>query len=277
METTTLETAVELQTEVLTPVEPAPEPWPKGFSVRLLPGATLPKAKSFRVSSKISMPKVPRTNPKPRIDKVATDTAARLYSVIDAAITRKGFDRTRVDRVNGKLVGSGRFYVALTDEHRALLLPADGEKREISGFDCTEEAGGYVNSAVLDNPELYCALERALVASDDRRMNKVTLEFGSVENCVRIAATDLESCSFDEDITLGAAAVIAKQETPEGEEPAAEKPVKIGFNGKYLGAVLGSWPLRIFWKDTESAIVFAPADDSFRYTLMPMRLERWEQ
>lgn len=254
-------TEMELQeAPAVEPTEPAIEPWPKGFAVRLLPGATLPKEKRFRVTNQITFKRMPKSNPKPRRDKTTVDTIARLYSQIDAAFMKlHPQDQERYGSMVGRTCG--RFYIAATDGHRALFLPVDGEKREpFQHQDLLETGPGMDNRAVLDNPELHLAIERAMLAANAN--NSVSVDFGSAQKVTRITSKTTDEIEFDEDVTMAEEATLNEH----GTEP-------LGFDGKYLLPVLGSWPLRLFWRNPEQHVVFAPADDSFRYVLMPLRLK----
>ena len=202
---------------------------------------------------------------KARVDK----TSAAAIERIAADITT---DDVRATGQNGRAACAG-YEVRATDGHRALLIPGPGRsskdeqplawlgslerpKRTFSEFEQDKESACYGLAAVIDDKEFHLALQRAMVMLDGRKDRNHTVElFGRRPTgtlTVHSANSDIGTFDGDVQVTL-------------------TESLWFAADLYYLEVVCGQWPLHVWFKDDESAIVFEPADKSWRYVLMPIR------
>jgi hypothetical protein len=213
-----------------------------------------------------TVPKVPHhSNPKPRRDKTTVDTISRLRTIILKATARNQSTERFASQV-GKMHGAS-FYLEATDGLRALFLPADGLKRESASFNLTEGGMPGCTDILLTNPDMFCAVERALTCCDERS-HRVDLHIlcGGLILKSEIPYT----CEFDE--AVQGMSDEFHIEYPKLTEIFAESlAIVLSINGKFLREALGSWPLRMFYSKDGNRVVFAPLDNSFRYVIALQR------
>lgn len=176
-------------------------------------------------------------NPKPRLE-----TSAKAL----IRLRKDCLGHTDV-RYTGR-AASGGYKIAATNGHWALLEPGAG----------TEPATHYIGNlkgyhpVQLHDPELFNALERASLASPERSKS-VTLMMLDADH-VAVYAQDPDFGEFME--TVGCK---------------SEHAWAFNVDWTYLEMPLGCWPLTLWFKDHNSAVVFEPADQAWRFVLMPMR------
>jgi hypothetical protein len=176
-------------------------------------------------------------NPKPRVETPAK-TLARLKKECVTPIELKKYIG----------IGDGDEYVMTqTNGHWALLEPGQ-QKKETKEF--LSITGNHWLTA-LDDPELYCAVQRAKTMIDERKPF-VDLFNDSKE-------LTLHSSSDAGDFT-------------ESVQSSLGLTWRLTLDLQYLTMPLGSWPMLIWVEDgnSESPVIFEPVDGLWRFVLMPV-------
>jgi hypothetical protein len=109
----------------------------------------------------------------------------------------------------------------------------------------------------LDNPELHNAIKRAKTMMDtrSRAIGLVSLSIG----LVGVHSSDSDAGEFTETV----------EEKIKGNLTSKLWGVTLDYN--YLEPVLGCWPLTLWIKDDESALILEPVGKSWRMVIMPLR------
>lgn len=159
---------------------------------------------------------------------------------------------TTIDAARGlNMCSSDGYVTTATNGHWALMEPGVG------AGSVNDKALGIHKKAhltVIESPEFYLALQRAKTMVEERT-NMVRLT-GIQGHGVTLHSSVADAGDFAEDVQ----AVVTKS-------------FEIGFNLDYLNMAVGSWPLHIWIRDTESAVTFEPATRDWRLVVMPMRLK----
>lgn len=177
-------------------------------------------------------PKV-TTMPKPRVED-DSKTIARLRKI-------KGDERT--DRYVGRRTGD--YHLVATDGYRALLLPGEGNGKEMPGF------GDIPFNFVVLPEQFYIVLQRVIAFHSEKPWAVV----------ITINITSLTVWAEAQDDTYEESII-----TPSIGE------ATIMLNAKYLLDALGVWPLYLHFSDKDCMVVLRPDDDSWRYLLVPLKL-----
>lgn len=192
--------------------------------------------------------------PKPRVE-TAEKALVRMRKAAGALV-----DEDRLKAMTGKGCGPG-WVIAATNGHFALLEP--GEVKDSAQYAWLSDVSKHHKVVLCDN-ELGCALDRAAIMSNERSRAVVLFaEAGADKGYIYAADSDagemIESCG------VGLSAELTKG-------------FRVGLDWKYLEMVLGVWPLAMWWKGDESAVVFEAAGKdgkaAWRMVVMPMRVDK---
>jgi hypothetical protein len=206
------------------------------------------------------VPKMPHhANPKPRQDKTTVDTLSRLFTLLQTAQSKLPDYKNYKSAIGQK---HGSFYLAATDGGRALMLPNDGALHPPAQCDLTETGMPGRSDILLDTPELFCAVKRALTCSPKSDKIEMHILCGGLILKSRIEG----ECEFEE--AVQGMSDPFNSDYPKLTEIFADSLTTVlAIDGKYLLDVLGSWPLRMSYSKDGNRVVFAPMDDSFRYVI----------
>jgi len=119
----------------------------------------------------------------------------------------------------------------------------------------------------IHNPEMFCAVKRALLMTDERQHHRVDLLLSNDLGGLRILSQDSEIGTFDETIQEPSPSAFTEQFPNLADIFKDVLTTVVSINGKYLLDVLGSWPLTMYYAVGTSHVVFAPDDGSFRYVV----------
>jgi hypothetical protein len=184
--------------------------------------------------------------PKPRIE-----TSEKALVRLRKECTKKMVEPRCISTV-GRDCGDGYVLVA-TNGHWALLEPK-AQNTGLIGIG-TSSMFGDVSKSIpnkLYDPELYCAVERAAVMADERSK---TVNVCGLVDTIALYSSDSAVGDFVETVDCQVTAAFS-----------------FACDHDYLLMVLGCWPLTMYYRDEESAVVFEPLDKSWRFVLMPMRM-----
>lgn len=178
--------------------------------------------------------------PKPRIE-----TSSKSFERMKRDCT-KVMDEERCKQMTGRDCGDGYRMVA-TNGHWALI-----ERGKGTGVLMPISKGDkHTTKVILSDPEFYCALNRAEVMADERSRT-VTL-LGKGERAW-LYSSHSDMGDFMEHVPA-----------------TTNKPWGVCLNLDYLRMTLGCWPLTMWFRDEENAVVFEPSDGAWRFVVMPFR------
>lgn len=181
--------------------------------------------------------------PKPRIE-TSTKAFERMKKECTAQVTEN-----RTKALTGQDACKG-YRIVATNGYWALIEQGKGNGGK---YDWLGNIDKYKASTLAD-PELWNILQCASIMSDERSCMVHVMSLAA--NTVTVYANHSDIGEY-----IG---------TANGANGRTETTLAFTANWKYLEIVLGTWPLTVWFKDEESAVVFEPYDKSWRFVLMPM-------
>lgn len=127
------------------------------------------------------------------------------------------------------------------------------------------------------NPEFQLALKRADVMADE--LYRVVLMWGNRDSLTVYSEHKPDKYTVDKkgkrvEMPKGNDLGSFDETLVDGIE--AEREWQIALNVDYIEPLLGTWPLTMWIKDAESNLVFEPADKSWRFVLMGIRVNDFD-
>jgi hypothetical protein len=152
----------------------------------------------------------------------------------------------------GKACPDG-FRIVATNGHWALLEKGEGTGKPLDWLGSLKGC----SMAVIETPEFWHAVQRARVMADERsQMAQIRADL--------LGHMWLYSSNSDSDFDAGD--FVERIPTIQ-----CDREWQVGLNCKYLEIPLGSWPITVWVKDSESQVVFEAKNRSWRFVIMPMR------
>lgn len=184
---------------------------------------------------------------KARVDKDSSKAFERIQGRVEKTAGTQSY--TKGQPAKGRTCTKG-WELVTTDGERALIIPGDGTGEPMASIG---DIKGYQRTTIAD-PEFQLAVKRAAVMAHPRT-NTVMLTCKA--GTLTLESQDPDCGSFDETLS-----VVGKSSA-----------WRVALNVDFIEPLLGTWPLTVWVKDKDSAVVFEPQDKSWRYVVMPMRAD----
>ena len=196
-------------------------------------------------------PKLPSA-PVARIEKPAA-TIKRLTADIAATAEE------HTARYGNKWIGSrcGDWACVATDGHRALLVrDADGLPKRVKPWKINKLPKPNDPHAVFSDPEMLNGLRRLAQMTKDEKLRSVKF---TVQPQAGQIVMNIKTCECQGD------------ETYPCESPI---PMQFALDPDFVMPLMGTWPLRLYFTDDASPVIFIPATRrrEFMYVVMPIKI-----
>lgn len=178
--------------------------------------------------------------------KARTEASAKSFDRMKKECAEQTKDNKHA-AMTGRPCADG-YKLVNTNGHWALLERGEGVGQPMAFIG---DLKGY-RATFLDNPEFYLAIQRAAIAA---ALNQVQIRASAERQEITITSKS-EGCEFDETLR----ATVTTNWT-------------LAINCEYLTTALGSWPLTLWVKDTDSAVVLEPASREWRFVIMLMKIK----